>query len=446
MRRNRGSDVTVPGYRLPDDLDRIVDLAMVAKPDDLTVACYTCPLWHPSALFEDQYAPGWTEHVLRRGGRPWFEGHQQPRQPLLGELDEREPATWQRYNALAAAHGVDVFIWDWYWYDGSPALHEALEEGFLRAPNLDAVRFAVMWTNHPWLTLFPTVHTDGTRSFPHAREAPDRIEDVWRGLSYIVARYFHVPNYWRIDGKPVLVIWDGCRLRRLYGETATRDLFEELRTFARKLGHDGIHLHQDCTLSVALGASGAQEALGDIAALGFDSYGLYNPIVVSGIRRPVEEELPEYGVVAADVVRDLWPELESVSKLPFFPAVSPGWDTAPRYNELPRGSAHNRDEWPGALIVTGETPGAFEALLRASFAHLNAHVQTPPVLTIGCWNEWTEGQYILPDTQLGYGMLRALARAVGREVDERSYASPAGDPWPGESDRGAGAEPDASGP
>jgi Glycosyltransferase WbsX len=406
------------------------------EPESLTVACYTCPLWHRSALFDQQYAPGWTEYVLMQGARPWFAGHHQPRQPLLGALDERLPATWERYNGLAAAHGIDVFIWDWYWYANEPAMHEALEEGFLRAPNCTDVRFAIMWTNHPWLTLFPTVHGDGTRSFPHARDAPDRLEDVWRSLSYVVARYLHLPNYWRIDGKPVLVIWDAGRLRGLFGLEQTRRLLDELRSLATKLGHDGIHLHHDCTLAIALGSGDASTALGDIAGLGFDSYGLYNPIVLAGLRRPVEEELPKYGVVAADVVREVWPELDAVSPLPFFPAVSPGWDNAPRHNELPRRRSGNRNEWPAALIVVDETPAAFEALVRQALAFLDARPGSPRILTVGCWNEWTEGQYILPDTRLGYGMLEALARGVGRPTEKLTYASPAGDPWPGETGPG----------
>ena len=58
--------------------------------------------------------------------------------------------------------------------------------------------------------------------------------------------------------------------------------------------------------------------------------------------RPPQEELPEYGVVAADVVRSLWIEVDALAELPCFPAVSPGWDAAPRHNALPRTSAGDR--------------------------------------------------------------------------------------------------------
>src|SRR5690606_32238479 len=131
---SEGLQAGVP--RLPEDLEKLAGgKAALRKPDGLTVACYVFPNYHPSAIHNKLYGPGWTEYNLVRSARPWFEGHQQPRGPLLGELDERQPGTWEKYNQLAKQHGIDDFIWDWYWYNGEPALHEALEEGFLRASN-----------------------------------------------------------------------------------------------------------------------------------------------------------------------------------------------------------------------------------------------------------------------------------------------------------------------
>src|SRR5512140_340127 len=88
-----------PPQRLPDDLQKIAGSAdKLRKPEGLTVACYTFPNYHPSALGARLYGPGWTEYNLTRAARPWFPGHQQPRTPLLGELDESKPETWERYN------------------------------------------------------------------------------------------------------------------------------------------------------------------------------------------------------------------------------------------------------------------------------------------------------------------------------------------------------------
>jgi hypothetical protein len=80
--------------RLPADLGKLVDLSLTMRPDQLNVACFVFPQWHRSALNDQLYGPGWTEYVQMRGARPWFPGHHQPRTPLLGELDERDPATW----------------------------------------------------------------------------------------------------------------------------------------------------------------------------------------------------------------------------------------------------------------------------------------------------------------------------------------------------------------
>ena len=158
LRRPKHNRKARPRFDCPRTWNKIVgNPEKLRKPDGLTVACYTFPNYHASALQSRLYGPGWTEYALTRSARPWFPVHQQPRTPLLGELDESKPETWERYKELAQMHGVDAFIWDWYWYDGAPALHEALEQGFLLARNRNKVKFALMWTNHPWDILFPTV-------------------------------------------------------------------------------------------------------------------------------------------------------------------------------------------------------------------------------------------------------------------------------------------------
>ena len=38
-------------------------------------------------------------------------------------------------------------------------------------------------------------------------------------------------------------------------------------------------------------------------------------------------------------------------------------------------------------------------------------------MEIGCWNEWSEGCYLLPDLTYGYGKLKALAEGLGVNPD-----------------------------
>ena len=394
-----------PVYRLPDDLQTLVgDPSLLRKPEGLEVAAYVFPNYHASALHNKLYSPGWTEYNLIRSARPWFEGHQQPRTPLLGELDESLPSTWEVYNKLCKNSGIDVLIWDWYWYDGKPCLHEALEEGFLEAKNTNDVKFACMWTNHPWYILYPTKQTDGSNAYPPSFDAPDfSYEEAFRSLSYIVTRYFNQPNYWKIDGKPVICIWDARRLEQKLGLEGVQKLFTELRGLAVKLGHSGIHFH-------ITGFSSS-----NMKAAGYNTVGSYNPLDwIAGRFQPNEIEYPDYGVAAADVAYKLWPEHHRDFDIPYVPSIGAGWDSTPRY-VMPSGgpSKGNRKAWPGCTIFVNESPAAFKAFVQSSFAYLNQHPDVPRFVTIACFNEWSEGHYLLPDNRFGYGMLNALGEAVG---------------------------------
>ena len=409
--KKAGRDRQAPVYRLPDDLETLVgDPALLQKPEGMEIAAYVFPNYHASALHNKIYAPGWTEYNLIRSARPWFEGHQQPRTPLLGELDESLPSTWEVYNKLCKQSGIDVLLWDWYWYDGKPCLHEALEEGFLEAKNTNDVKFACMWTNHPWYILYPTKQTNGQNAYPPSFDAPDfSYEEAFRSLSYIVTRYFNQSNYWKIDGKPVICIWDARRLEQKLGQEGVRKLFTELREFARKQGHAGIHFH-------ITGFSSA-----NMKATGYNTVGSYNPLDwIAGRFQPNEIELPDYGVAAADVAYKLWPEHHRDFDIPYVPAIGAGWDSTPRYvKPSVRPSKGDRKAWPGCTIFVNESPAAFKAFVQSSFAYLNRHPEVPRFVTIACFNEWSEGHYLLPDNRFGYGMLNALGEAVGkRELNQ----------------------------
>jgi hypothetical protein len=61
----------------------------------------------------------------------------------------------------AAEHGIDAFIFDWYYYEDGPFLDRTVNEGFLKARNNGRVKFAFMWANHDWLkNLLPCTKGD----------------------------------------------------------------------------------------------------------------------------------------------------------------------------------------------------------------------------------------------------------------------------------------------
>ncbi|MCE5187465.1 MAG: glycoside hydrolase family 99-like domain-containing protein [Planctomycetaceae bacterium] len=402
--------------RLPEDLAELAqDPNLLQKPAGLTVAAYTFPNYHASALHDKLYAKGWTEYNLVRSARPWFEGHQQPRTPLLGELDESLPSTWDVYNRLCKQSGIDVLIWDWYWYDGKPCLHEALEKGFLESSNRNDVKFACMWTNHPWFILYPTKQTNNKRVYPPSYDAPDLSrEECWRSFTYIISRYCHLENYWKIDGKPVICVWDARRLESKLGVEGVKSLLADLNDFAKKSGLPGLHFH-------VTGYAGD-----NMDKEGYQTVGSYNPIDWAARRfQPKDIEFPDYGTVAADVAFKIWDELHDQFKIPYIPSVGAGWDSTPRYIAPDvRPENPNRDQWPACTIFSNENPASLKAFIQSSFVYLNKHPEVPRIVTIGCFNEWSEGHYLLPDNRFGYGMLDALAEALGKPDTHTLHGKP----------------------
>ena len=96
----------------------------------------------------------WTEWNLVEHAKPRFPGHQQPNVPLWGYEMDNDPAVMAKKIDAAADHGIDHFLFDWYWYNetstnGQPGLFQdsALEDGFLAAANRDRIKFALMWAS-----------------------------------------------------------------------------------------------------------------------------------------------------------------------------------------------------------------------------------------------------------------------------------------------------------
>lgn len=62
--------------------------------------------------------------------------------------------------------------------------------------------------------------------------------------------------------------------------------------------------------------------------------------------------------------------------------------------------------------MEGSTPAAFQDALN----HAKRFVQQEPegnqLVIINAWNEWTEGSYLLPDTENGSAHLEAIRRVV----------------------------------
>lgn len=195
----------------------------------ITVACYYFPNYHTHDRRNDSLkGDGWAEWELVKKARPCFDGQQQPKVPAWGYTDEKDPAEMARKIDAAADNGVDVFIFDWYYYDDGPFLNRALDEGFLKAPNTEKLKFALMWANHDWLDIHPYTKGDEQKILYPGRVTPETFDKIG---DLIIKEYFTKPNYWTVDGKPYFSVYDVQKFVENFGSV---EAAAQLWTNARK--------------------------------------------------------------------------------------------------------------------------------------------------------------------------------------------------------------------
>src|ERR1700754_4087707 len=127
-----------------------------------TVLAYYFPNWHSDPRNDVWFGADWTEWELLKAATARYDGHRQPRIPALGYRDESDPVVAGEEIDLAVTHGVDGFLFDYYWYDDGSYLSGALDNGFLPAAGNERTSFGLMWANHQLIDNFPNRQLDGT--------------------------------------------------------------------------------------------------------------------------------------------------------------------------------------------------------------------------------------------------------------------------------------------
>lgn len=369
------------------------------------VGAYYFPNYHVDPRNEKAHGTGWTEWEVLKRAEPRFPGHRQPKRPLWGYEDESDPKVFARKIAAAADHGLNHFLFDWYWYEDKPFLERGLEKGYLQAPNNDRLKFALMWANHDWVDIQPA-----KRNMKPLLQYPGAVAEASfdRMTDYIIARYFKHPSYWKIDGRPDFCVYQAFLLvQGLGGAAKTKTALDRFRDKVRAAGFPGLHLN-----AVAFGVRilPGEQALPDpktmLAHLGFDSVSAY--VWIHHSKMPHFPET-EYAEVAADASRQ-WGEAAERYGLPYQPNVTMGWDASPRCCQSDK---FENVGYPFTPTLKNNTPAAFRAALGSVKTFLDSTPAQPKICSINAWNEWTEGSYLEPDTVSGMGYLEAIRDVFG---------------------------------
>ena len=370
----------------------------------MQTAVYYFPNFHVDPRNEAVHGKGWTEWELMKHAGPRFPGHMQPKIPAWGYEDEADPAVMAKKIDAAADHGLDAFIFDWYWYEG-PFLERALNEGFLGAPNCNRMKFALMWANHDWKNFHPGNRDTANYkiTFPWTTRK-DTIPYVW---DYLIEHYLTQPNYWKINGKPYFSIYAISRfISQMGGVEDAAEVLADFRARARAAGLPGLHLN---AVGLDMLDRSPQSAArhDQVIKAGFDSCTSYNCVCLS---EKWMQEFPrvDFQEMADDYIEVAKKTMQALP-FPFYPVITTGWDPSPRTLQSELYDPAPCYPW---MAVMESSPEKLADATRKTAELLMTRPADERIMFFNAWNEWTEGSYLEPDNFYGMKMLEAIRDAL----------------------------------
>ncbi len=380
--------------------------------DKIDVIAVYYPHWHVSRG-EKWYGENWTEwEFVKTAQKPRYKRHKIPYIPTTGYLDGKNPKDVEVEIELASNAGIDVFLWDWYWFSGERTMEEGLEQGFLKAKNRNKMKFALMWANHDRANRFRCKYMSNP---PTIMKNVHTADDFKAMLKYCIENYFKQPNYYKIDGRPVFSIFRPMHIiDQLGGAENVKKLIDECAQIMKDNGLPPVYWS-------AMAKNSQQGELFKKAGFDNTSWYIHGPWTIKNYMKRVQkgEWIYDYAEMMQPH-RDQWRDMLEKSPLPNIPVVSRGWDTTSRCRldeQFPPKA--NKIDYPYTPSAINNTADRFETLLREAKTIVENDPKKPRAILINAWNEYTEGAYLLPDRRDSDASLKAIASVFGRKPADK---------------------------
>ncbi len=351
------------------------------------------PQFHPIPENDEWWGPGFTEWTNVTRARPRFRGHQQPHRPReLGYYDLRLPEVRAAQAALAAAHGIDGFVYYHYWFEGRRLLERPFNEVLARGePSLP---FCLCWANEPWTRAW-----DGANRQVLVPQGSSPADDLAHIRSLLPA--FADPRYIRVDGRPLLLVY---RASMLPEPRRTADIWR------REVSRAGLGELELARVESNRSEHAAPAKLGFDLAIEFQpDFSILRPRLSGTALRRVANAMG-VPVEAPRITRFDYSEVvdrmlaKAAVPYPRAPGVTPMWDNTAR-----------RDR--GAVALVGSTPSEYGRWLRGVIAKADRGL-----IFVNAWNEWAEGSYLEPCERWGLEYLEEHRRVVA-ELEQSEHRS-----------------------
>jgi len=356
------------------------------------------PQYHPIPENDEWWGKGFTEWTNVGKAKPLYDGHEQPLCPgELGYYDLRVPEVREQQAQMARDYGVYGFIYYHYWFGNGKQLLERIANEVLESGKPD-FPFCFCWANETW-----SGRWHGLDKKILAEQVYPSQEDLEAHFNYLLP-FFKDNRYIKVDGKPVLVIYDPSDLN-----DKAPDYISKFRTLAKENGIDDLYII----------ASNKQPDHLDYKQMGYDGkishafqkawipY-IENPkVYISSTEYYVKKVKRIFGIkgkpkpekkVNIQDVRIIVDEMKFVNAgVDTYPMVLSNWDNTPR-------SGYN------GVILSNNSPEVFRKQIDKAALFLREEDTTENFLILKSWNEWAEGNILEPDLKNGFSFLEEIKK------------------------------------
>jgi prefoldin subunit 5 len=314
----------------------------------------------------------------RRDLSNWKDGHKYT--PLLGEYRSDDPIVMSKHIDWATGHGIDGFLVSWTGYGyGDLKYFDDNFKLFLNNPLSKDVLIAILYESPGRL------RTTGNPNAPWEKDvsSPENLQTLLSDFEYLAKTYFEKGNYFRINSKPVIYIYDSAAF---IGDV--RVAINKLREHVR--GSAGFELY----------------LISDHA----------HPSVLPGDNKEWEERARSFDGITSwlggysgegrylggtyenqiRIVFSRWGKWAGENSKKLIPFITPEFD-----NRYVNWGCPN-------CIPLNRSPQLFEERINIALKH----TQTPQIIFVGTWNDFFESTTLEPSREYEFTYLEILKNVL----------------------------------
>ncbi|MGO1405997.1 MAG: glycoside hydrolase family 99-like domain-containing protein [Agrococcus casei] len=364
----------------------VEELARALAAPDFRARCvsFYLPQFHPFSENDSWWGEGFTEWTNVTKAKPVFRGQSQPLLPSeLGFYDLRLDLNREVQQGLAKRHGIDAFMYYYYWFSGHKLMETPIER--LVASDIDQP-FCIMWANENW-----TRRWDGNTKHVLIEQEYDKVpaEDFIDDIMPLLLD----SRYVRVDGRAVVAVYRIAQIPDYHR------VLEVWRERAREAGAGELHIMSVDVGSNFDGLDMSYRRAGVQGALAFPPHN-HEVVPVSHAGLDVDPGfrggIYDYAAMCRAAERKyLAGKLAETD----FPGAMVAFDNTARRQWEP-------DVWFGA------NPFTFRRWLRACVAAVAHRPEAERIVIVNAWNEWAEGAVLEPTRRWGKTFLKAARSAL----------------------------------